>query len=759
MDHSILSFDLRKKGFPLYVIPLGYLAVSLIFPDRWNYLIGVVLACVLYLGSYGLGKQLSFFFFKTADQKIYTILGLGFVLSVSYLLFTFSTKPLVLYCIWGFLLLFAVFEFPVFNYRMPRAYWWGAPLVLLGFWSSFTPTTFFDALVYHLGLPSEYLITGKMSVWPNYLYSSFPPFGLVLNTLFLGLKSESGIKLFSILMYFQIIAVLVSTIRWFYVTPVRRGGNGRDQDGYDAFGSIRSEFVVFAALLIPSVWIQTHIVTGDMLVALFFCAAVITLVKECEDLTNRKIATIAFLFAFSIWTKWNVLLYVLLLPVLWFFLVRKQWRELGFLYGWIFLLILPLLVRNYLNLGDPFFPSLSGIFNTPTWTTRQSLAIELDSLSGGVRGITEILLAPFRLTFQPGFYGPASPIGLIPLTTILIYPFTRKIRRINHVLIYVGICYVAWLFSFHNFRQFFPPFVLMLLASYSSVQFIAYRYPKFLIPFWLLAAVVCAFFLLPVHLRFFPLLSPTQSQQDYLKQNLDYFPMAEAIYKDSPQGSVMLLGQTRIAHFQNLVVAATAYDQHPVLKYLETSNSSDNLFGIFRRNDIRSLLVHVPDWELAYRKYGLLPIELVPQEIASQKSLTTVQRAASGAVPLQVSAEKVRIWQEFVKRFGAKKLRIGNELFLYKISEDTNTSFSTIGDTSAQPGCQITVRTEQKGHRIILTNSGSSADFHQFQVRVDQGGWKDAPDEFVMLDPFTVLECRTVDRNGTAGRPGKFIRP
>lgn len=690
MDQSIISFDLKKRGFPLYVIPLGYLAVSLVFPDRWNYAVGLLLAMALYLGCYGLGKQLSFFFFKTADQKIYMVLGLGFVLSVSYLIFTFTSKPLVLYCIWGVLFLFAVFEFPVFNYRMPRAYWWGAPLVLLGFWSSLTPTTFFDTLVYHLGLPSQYLIAGKMSVWPNHLYSSFPPFEFVLNLLFLGLNSESGIKLFSILMYFQIIAVLVSMIRWLHVTPVRRGGNGRDQDGFDAFGSIRSEFLVFAAFLIPSVWIQTHILTGDMLVALFFCAAVITLVKECEDINHRKIATIAFLFAFSIWTKWNVLLYVLLLPVLWFFLVRKKWKELGLLYGWIFLLILPLLVRNYLILGDPLYPSLSGIFNTPTWTTRQSLAIEMDSLSGGVRGITEILLSPFRLTFQPGLYGWASPVGLIPLATILIYAFTRKIRRINQLFIYVGICYVAWLFSFHNFRQFFPPFVLVLLASHGSVQFIAYRFPKFLIPFWVVAALVCIYFLLPAYVRFLPLLSFSQSQHDFLQQNLDYLPMVEAVQKDSPQGSVMLLGQTRIGHFQNRVVAATAYDQHPVLKYLETSNSSDDLFGIFRRNDIRFLLIHLPEWELAYRRYGLLPLELVPQEIANRKSLAPVQRVASGAVPLQISAEKVRIWQEFVKRFAAKKLRTGNELFLYRISEEANSSFSTAAESS-QPGCQITL--------------------------------------------------------------------
>ena len=73
----IIGFEIEKRSLPLYILPLSYLILAMIFPDRWKYASGLILALVLFLGSYGLGKRLSYILFKIADQTLYFPLGLG----------------------------------------------------------------------------------------------------------------------------------------------------------------------------------------------------------------------------------------------------------------------------------------------------------------------------------------------------------------------------------------------------------------------------------------------------------------------------------------------------------------------------------------------------------------------------------------------------------------------------------------------------------------------------------------------------------
>lgn len=750
----ILPFDLKKRGLPLYAIPLAYIAIALVFPDRWLYIRGLILAVLLFLGSYGLGKQVSFFLFKSVDQKIYAVLGLGFALAASYVIFLFSIKLWILYCIWGTLGLLSVAEFPILTYRFPRSYWWAAPFLLLAFWSSFTPSTFFDALVYHIGLPSQYLLAGKFSTFTNHLYSSFPPFDQVLNLLFVGLNAESGIKVFSTVMYFLVVTILTGLLRSLYFGPQRKGGNGRDREASDSLGFVRSEWLMFIALLIPSAWIQIHIITGDILVTLFFCAGVITLAKEFDDLTSRKILTVAFLLALSIWSKWNALVYVAFIGVLWLVLLRGQWKSLGLLYCLIFLFLLPLLLRNFFAFGDPLYPSLSGIFSTPSWSSWQSMAIEIDSFPGGYQRMAEIFLAPLHLTFQPGSYGSASPVGLLPLTALLVYPLAKKFRRVNQLLLYVLVCYLLWLFIFHNFRQFFPPFVLLFLMFYLSVQWINVKIPRYMPGYWALCSLTCAFFLFPVYRIYFPLISIQQTRVDYLRHNLDYFSIAEAIQKDRDAGTILLLGQTRIAYFKTPVIAATAYDQHPLLKYLEEARSSDDLFAIFRTNNIHFIFMNLPEWSNNYRKYGLLPVELIPEDLRQAFKIELQTRALSGAVPVRIFEDKLRLWREFLSRFAVRTLRSGDSIFVYKITSSAESSSWSAAGQAGTPSnqCVITIRQEARGARIILTNRNPTADFDHFQLKVNEGTWKDAPAQFLMLDKFDKLACRSVDHTGLFGQ-------
>jgi hypothetical protein len=620
----IISFESRKKSYPAFVVLVAYGLLALLFDDRWQYCGGIVLSLLLFLGCYGFGKRLSFFIFKTADQTLYFPLGLGVLLLCTFTAASFSTNPIVFYVLWAGIAVCSVFEMPVLNYRIGRAYFWAAPFVLFAFWSSLTPTSSFDALSYALGLPHRYLAAGKMSFIPGNLFSVFPPFSQVLNLLFAGIGMEAGIKPFLILVFLQTISILVALLRWLITEPVMSLPESRnDEYQVDLMYMSRTELMVVPMLLLPAAWISIHLLGPEMLASLFFCAGVATLVKEFDYLTFRKLLNAAALLSFALWTKYTVLIYVLLLPLLWLSLSRWRFsrenlKSSSILLGLALLFWSPFLIRNAWLVGDPFYPMLAGMRSDSLWSPDQTLALERDVMQRGAPGITALFLTPFQLLFHPENFGVAAAIGLLPLLSLVLYPFGRKFRTVNRILLYVLFCYVGWVYLFKRFSDFLPPFVFLFLASYFAFRYLFLRSRIWLGAAWVAGAVVAGVFLFSAYARS-PLIFPGRKDSDYLRSNVDYYPMAEQLDREAP-GKVLLLGETRTAYFHRPVLAASPYDQIPLLKELQAATTSEEVATLLGKNGVR-YVVYNPEqlknlsetkgvWKFPDAKIGLLSASL-----------------------------------------------------------------------------------------------------------------------------------------------------
>lgn len=668
----IIGFEIEKRSLPLYILPLSYLILAMIFPDRWKYAAGLILALVLFLGSYGLGKRLSYFLFKIADQTLYFPLGLGVVLAVVYAIAEFTTAPMLFYLIWGALALLAAFETPVLSYRLRRVYFWAAPFVLLGYWSTLTPVLFFDSLVYHLGLPYQYLAAGEMSVLPYNMFSAFPPFDQVLNLLFLSMDSICGLKAFSIVMYLQIIAVLSGLLRVITAGGISvRGGNGRDREATNEFEFARTEFLAILMLLLPAAWILVHILTAELLLGLFFCSGVIFLTKEFEALSWRKLFTAALFFAFSAWTKSNVMLYVFFVFVLWFSLNRWRFsieslKKLGLLFAMILILLLPFFIRNYLTVGDPLYPAFAGVFSVKNWSNQQSIALQADISAPQDRGIKDIFLTPFLLTFLPQRFGSAAPIGLVYLISVIVYPFARKFKAVNRILLYVLFCYLAWLYVLRDFRQFFPPFILLGFLGYTSFFYLFQRSRQLFTACVALSAAVSLYFIYPVYRHWFPMILPGQSEAQYLEEHLDYYPIAKAINELQTTEKILTLGETRGAYITKPLMLSSAFDQNPFFLYLAESKSAEDLYSRMREDRIGFLYCNWAEYRRLALKCLTLPTDVLPQ----QYGVVALQEASKRNVKLpQLSEEKRKILQTFFSSYVSLVHREGNSMFLYRIGK------------------------------------------------------------------------------------------
>ncbi len=644
----IISFEARKRGLPLFVIPSTCLILALLFESRWQYFLGIGLALILFLGSYGAGKRLSFLFFKTADQTLFFPLGIGSVLAISFALAQFPIMPIIFYCIWGALAILGFFEIPVLNYRIGRSYFWAAPFALFGIWQALTPEIHSATLEYSLGLAHQYLVLGKWTVFPDSVYTAFPPFGQVLTLLFSGMKSDSGVRLFCLVLLFQIVSVLVGLLRWLITEPVIGGGNGRDyEQQVDLLYMSKTELMVIPLLMLPAAWLSIRLGPADLLASLFFCGGIATVVKEFPALSSRYRVTAALLFAFALWTKYASVLYVAFLPLLWFSLCdwrmsRENWKQIGILMLLIFVFWTPFLVRNTLTLGDPLYPALDGILSDLNWSPSQSQLLDNDLFTGRSPGFAKVLLTPFLLLFQPAQYGYAGGTGAVILGSLILYIFSRKMRSVNQILIYVLVCYMAWLFTSHDFTQFLPPAFLVFLTSYFGFRHFAIRRPNYLAAVWGACALVSILILLSAS----PIgncIRPGESAELYLSRRLDYYPFAKRLSGDRNSGKVWMLGETRTAYFHIPLIVSSQYNRDPVLTDLEKITSPERIDSYCRQKGIRFILFNQRQF---VRRYG-------PQGI------------------VKLSEEESAVVQEFLDRH-TKLIQVSGQVTLFEVKNRDN---------------------------------------------------------------------------------------
>jgi hypothetical protein len=634
-----------RTRMPAYVLVILYSVIALLFPDRLNYLIGLVLALVLYVGSWRLGRIINSNLFQLKDETTFLPLGLGIFLIFTYLAGLFSTGFVILLC-WIVAALLALFETRILLRHFPRSLIWATPFLLLGFWSSLTPSVFFDALVYHLGLPMQYLLTGKMVTTPYHFFSIFPPFEFVLNLLFVKLNALSGIKVFSILLVFHIsftLANLATTLL-------------KDE--------VRSEFVVLPLFFLASIWIQIHLITADLLVAMFLISSISTLLKN-PAANYPQLFLIAILAAFAAWTKPTALPYIAFMILLWlpFRLVHWNLKKAIYFYAVTLILLSPLFLRNYSVTGDPLYPTFSK--NNPNWSNKQQLALQADISAPQKDKLLRFFKAPIEIIYAPFKYGSAAEVGIFyALSAIANLLFWKKHPPTNKLFLFLVFCYAFWAFAFRDFRQFCPIFLLGHVPFAIAIQDL-FRLKKW-IPILLLAAsaIFTVSLLLPVFRNHMPLIRNTQNQEEYLEAKLDYYAFAKWTSSIQTDGRVLMLGESRTAYLHVPVITSTPFDKHPFFQWLSQSNSFKDLQKEFEDSHIQYMMVNWLEYARYAEKCGLLPIDPVPPRF---RDAFKRGKARTGLPLAHLNQEKIQILSDFSKQCLVPTWRMGDQYLVWQV--------------------------------------------------------------------------------------------
>lgn len=131
-----------------------------------------------------------------------------------------------------------------------------------------------------------------------------------------------------------------------------------------------------------------------------------------------------------------------------------RFRACGLFLAGVILIALPWYVRNLVESGDPIYPMAGGVVGESAWTAgeRSDHAEYLRQVGPG-RGPLDLLLVPFRLTFQPGAFGASGTTG-IGYGYLFLVPLLLLVRRRGRMVrLLAGYFLVGGLVWFYTSQQ------------------------------------------------------------------------------------------------------------------------------------------------------------------------------------------------------------------------------------------------------------------------------------------------------------------
>ena len=460
------------------------------------------------------------------------------------------------------------------------------------------PPVFFDALVYHVGLPQQYLVRGGLEYLPHSHYSALPANAEMLYTLGLGLSGEMLAQLLS--WWIGMLAALSVAAECASLLP----GAG---------------WIGFAALAGMPVLLFMGAHSGtDHLVALFIFQALMSgrLWKERGEI--RWLALTAALLGFAAGTKYTALYHAAPLALLWLgrgagtSAPRALRRAVLGLAGRAAMVIAigaalagPWYVRNWLHTGNPVYPAFYSVLGGSDWSSESARKVAEDVRHGAGRDLTAagVLSIPWDLVIHPQRFGALGEAGRGFWIFLLGagYALLRRpdLRRLG---VYAAMVLPFWLATSLNLRYILPLLsVVQMLAGVGLAELARRSRPAARLVALGCAACVAAnlwVFLVTEQQVFAParLLAGATDRDAYLQEIVTYYPAARKVNAELPQSArLLLVGETRVFYFERPVVASSAYDRAAIVDIVRAGGSVDGALCELSRRGFTHLVYNQPE--------------------------------------------------------------------------------------------------------------------------------------------------------------------
>lgn len=442
-------------------------------------------------------------------------------------------------------------------------------LILYSFLCILTPPVYYDELVYHLGLSSQYIAHNGIYNINNNIFSYFPALMQMNYIYFLIISGEAGVKIFQFIIY-------IITI--FFVLNIT--------------GIINSskKWVLLLLLSFPLFILNSIRITAELPLTVFILA-VLNYILNKKNYEVKDVFLIGIITGAILAIKYTgFIFYFFILLYFLYLLIKKQlnFKQFSLILSIPLIFILPHLLRNYFFTGNPFYPFLSEYFNTGILKEEAKNYITHLNSFGINKNFLNFILSPFYAVFKREFFGGdiLSPVFIVSLFGIF---FTFN-SRAKLLWIFIVFYYVFWFLSSQVLRFLLPVCVILIIILGIFLKTNNNKFIKFSFLLLVLLQIFISFYFVERYLTPFELF--IDKREKYISQKISYYNAAQFLNKkNTGKNAILLLGDARVFYYNYKVFTSTVFNENDFIKVFkkEGEKKFDEMLKI---NNIKYILIN-----------------------------------------------------------------------------------------------------------------------------------------------------------------------
>lgn len=438
----------------------------------------------------------------------------------------------------------------------------------LSFLYAALPTVFFDSLAYNSGLPNFFLQNGGFVKTSQFIFAN----GFIyyetslIPAVFLGDFIPRLLHFF--LGAFFILAVLDYGCREFQLK--------------------KRHILLLTILSLPLTLFLITTEKADLITAFFIFLAI-------KKYFENEIRLSAVFWGFAVGSKSFSIIAIGVFFILVILLNKKfQLKKHLVMLTIILFTILPLLIKNGICTGNPFFPFLSQYFPSPYWDASRLLPV-IAEVGNRINSLKDLLQAPYLFSFKiQGAGGMVGPIFLIFLPFLLL----EKIEKEKRIFLYFPLLLILTSSFFGNaFRYIYIVFILLAMIVAAIYEKQNQRLFKLIFTAVILINFATGFFILEGIYEAKQVYFEKMPVEEYTAAHFPMYHIYQIINTQSnPKARILVAGETRGYYLKRSYMIASAHDYSILKKYVNSAANAKNFISAIKADGFNYLVFNLAEF-------------------------------------------------------------------------------------------------------------------------------------------------------------------
>lgn len=486
----------------------------------------------------------------------------------------------------------------------------GYLVFLFPFFYAALPSSFYDTLVYHLGIPNLYIQNGGFCVTSQFLYANTSIYyeASLIPSVFAG---NFVPRFFHLIVGIILVLCIINFARDYM--NIRKGW-----------------LLVVLIVTMPLSGFLLTTVKNDLASALFILLGI-------RSLLEKRFPTAGIFWGFAVGIKYFNALPILIFLVLFLIFQRKFPIKPYFYFSLTFLAALvPLLFKNITYSGNPVFPFLYSMFPSEYWDESRFRMMSRD-VGRICRSLKDFIYLPYNLSFKELGSGGRVGVQFLAFLPFMVLPRKEAVppAKAAHkdtgekiivllltyslITIFVGCGFTA------SIRFFYLPFLLLCIF----VGWVYERKPKGFMKILMVIILLLngASSISLLNYLYNPHLLYTQNltRDEYITRTFPGYAAVTFLNLHTPKNSkILIVGETRNYYLKRPYKVSSALDYSILKPTLEKASNLIEWLTLLRKDGIDYILVNLPEFYRLNRQYNRLTDFLQEKAVSFFKQLKPI---------------------------------------------------------------------------------------------------------------------------------------